>query len=710
MSKPGKIYRLNWQSFHETTDLQCFVDISDNDNLIPDDEDPEIIDLQPGGEPARVSVIDTDENIFTVVLSQQLTLQFISSDSVDITTFIGGSSQRWGVHYYLATDDQTLFKGFLNIDDHSISEEFLFPPNVVTLTANDGLALLKDIPLVNADGNNPTGYHKISDYLSWVLRKTGLDLSLFAAFNIKSIDDVSDISTPNNDPEHFFYVEYLEAKTFEDEIGTSVDNYKALEMILGFEARLFQFQGAWWIVRVDEVEDAQNGLYVTEFDSSGSFVSNLGSIDFRKYIAYEGDKQFLTAATVTASLARKSARLDYKYTPPAEVPCNTDFSRGTNEVVISSTEKHYDIECWTLYENRPPTTPSVNATAYLVKKFTTDGYEESRYAEISTCASSVEQLLISEEIPVDAGDKFAFQVDVSYDGQIETGGSNYDYEIAQIWLYGDDGSYYTLHGGDTNTATVPEWVACTSSFNTFQKFFHVLFNGNDDDTEWRTCTFMYGPPPPCPKSGKIKIVLCHKYKVTGFKIRFQNLQFDYIPKINGSYQKYSGQYHTTNQSGDYKAKIQEEVFISDSPKKLFKGALFEFDGSNYVLSGLFYNAAVFPSGPPSSDYHHRYGEIQLYDVWNQFKREMRTIEGSVQGIDLDKTRTVSGDTLPFPVHLVNKYILTYTSSHALNKMYMALHFDRNESNGEWGVVLKEVYDTTQYKDYSNHDFKYITDG
>ena len=85
-------------------------------------------------------------------------------------------------------------------------------------------------------------------------------------------------------------------------------------------------------------------------------------------------------------------------------------------------------------------------------------------------------------------------------------------------------------------------------------------------------------------------------------------------------------------------------------------------------------AAVFPGGPPSVDYHHRYGEIQLFDVWNQHKNEMRIIQATCQGVDLDKTLTVSGDTLPFPVHLISKWLLSDVSVHTLNKMFILLHF------------------------------------
>lgn len=715
MSKPGIIYRLNWQSFHETTDLQCFIDISDNDNLIDDGDTPQVFDLVPAGNPAELSVIDNDENPFTVILAQQLTIRFNSTTQISMSTFVKGSDQRWSVHYYLGTNTKTIFKGFLVADDNSISEEFLYPPNTVTLTANDGLPLLKDIPLVNADGDNPQGYHKISDYLSWALRKTGMDLSLFAAFNIKSVDDVSDISVENTDPEHFFYVEYLEAKTFEKEIGISISSYEAIEKILKYEARLFQFQGAWWILRVDEVEDATRGIYVTEFDSSGSFVKNWGEFDVRKEIGHIHDILFSMAQTsVTATRANKSVRLNYNFETPLELPCNVDFSRGSNENVISADESRFDLDCWTLRSGFPGSYGSVDGTTLYLKKKYVNGYESERYIVLTPrtteeSGSSQPTYAESEPIYITEKDKFTASVDFRLNLGIATGGGFY--RLFRFVLHGDDGSYWVLgrRSDFSGTDTTQQWYD-TANFTLFTGWGKTEIDFDTyDEEEFRSLDW---DAPAAPVSGNLYIWLNQFNQLAGGdddkEIWYNNLSFTYYAFINGSYKKYTGQYHTTNQTGDYKKKIEDDVFVSDSPTKLFKGALHEFDGSVYNLSGLFYNAAVFPAGTVDTDFHHRYGEIQLFDVWNQYKNEMRIVQATLQGIDLDKTFTISGDTLPFPAHLITKWNPTDTSTHVANKYFLLLHFNQDHANGGWSGVFREVVNLTVAKDYSNHEFKYIS--
>ena len=90
-------------------------------------------------------MIDNDENIFKVIRGQQLTIQFVNTFNYNFATFAEGSDRRWGVHYYIGDNTKTVFKGWLNIDD--IQEPLLpYGGEVVTLTANDGLGSLRDIP------------------------------------------------------------------------------------------------------------------------------------------------------------------------------------------------------------------------------------------------------------------------------------------------------------------------------------------------------------------------------------------------------------------------------------------------------------------------------------------------------------------------------------------------------------------------------------
>lgn len=774
MAKPGIIYRINWQSFHESTDVQCYVDISDTDNLIPDGDTATVIPLI--GSNVSMSVIDNDDNPFKPIRGQQLTIQFNSTSNYSMATFSSGSDQRWKVDYYVTDSAKVIFTGFLVLDD--LSEPLLPATEVVTLTATDNLGLLKDIPLTNSDGSIPRGKYRIIDILSKCLAKTGLSLDFRIAFNIKLGANVTDISTTGATAEHFFDTEYLDIKTFEDEIGTLLNCYEIITRILGHEACLFQMKGQWWIMRIDEVEDLNRGLYVTSFN--GTTFTKLGQIHFDKVINKSASIKFSNEATrVRIVRPKKSVRLNYNFSPPSETPTNSSFKYG-DFISASGSTKKYEIDSWTVRQGIGSASAAANCLAYIERKFSANGQEEERYAVVTwPTAPSALNYIECEGIPVAIKDKFSFSVDFAWFNN--PSGGSYDQDVMTIRLEGDDNTYWTL-GEDS------KWYQSTSTWSTnFQLIKQSWTFGDIDETQYRTRSI---DAEPCPTSGNVVIMLyaLNQQGTTSADnsdIKFANISFDYIPFINGSYQNFDGQYHITTQTGNYKAKIEDEVYISDSPRKQYKGALLQVDhydtvysgtvgflaGNSFSLSGVwdyyfkkgdilkitgsvnnnqttrvvktiyhiitssteivvegttvfeshtalierpffvlsnqFYNAAVFPSGPPNSDYIHTYGEIQLFDVWNQYKNEMRLLEYTCQGIDLD---LLDADSLPDTAHLINKYSGTDGSHHLDNKFFIKLSFNQNQDNAEDSGVMREVFDTTKSKDYSNHDFKFIERG
>lgn len=480
---------------------------------------------------------------------------------------------------------------------------------------------------------------------------------------------------------------------------------EAIEIILGHEARIFQYQGIWHIMRVDEVEDSTRGLFITTYDSSGSFVANLGEVDYRKEIGHIHDIKFIVQTIITQNRARKSLRLTYKYETPKELPCNIDFSRGTNETVVSSTEKKYDISCWTLREGGPGYYGTVDGTTATIRKIFNANDEETERYVLLTPRSSFESSSIndityieSEGIEITEKDKFELSIDFKL---TNTTSGTPDVKLLRAVIFGDDGSYWIL-GEDTIGDGNHKWFD-TSLFTINTAKGEVRIDTDNED--WQSVNWS---APAAPVTGKLYIWLNQfRQNSNSFynqNIKYANLSFSYIPYINGSYRPYTGQYHEVTQDGNYKAKIDEQVYMSDSPNKIFKGALFEFDGSIYNLSGLFYNAAVNPGGPPDDSYKQRYGLLQLFDVWNQYKNEMRIIQGSLQGVDLDKTK----NSLPYPAHLINKWNPTDTSFHVINKYFILLHFDQGYGNAGWTGVFREVVDLTKTKSYTGNTFKYLS--
>ena len=95
-----------------------------------------------------------------------------------------------------------------------------------------------------------------------------------------------------------------------------------------------------------------------------------------------------------------------------------------------------------------------------------------------------------------------------------------------------------------------------------------------DLTEWQNVSW---DAPPCPTSGNLYVWL-YQFNQTldsadDVDIWYSNLSFDYVPYVNGSYQKYSGQAHTSEQTVDNKATRENQVYVSDAPKRAMKGCM-----------------------------------------------------------------------------------------------------------------------------------------
>lgn len=676
-----------------------FNDGSDDEVITVESLGGFITELQPAGDPLHLEVIDNDRKKYGIK-GLQLRLKFLSSSDMNLKTLLRGvgSDRRYYVETWIEDEAYIIFRGYLSLADSQ--DSFLPHPNVVSLTATDGLGFLKKIPLTDFTNETPRGHYKIMQYIAWCLAKTGIEQNINAVMNIREETD----GTIDTDPaEHFYETQYLDAKTFEKEVSECEDCYTVLQKILGKINILGQRHGTWWIKNTDEY-DAQPD-YVAVWSSTGDYVAMREGAYYDKEIGIDYTSFWSQERTIIDfSSPQQYFKSLYRYQSPKEVPCNNDISRGDYIADIDATSKKYALDCWTLYENRP-NVPSTTAEAFIKKVFNAFNVETERYAVIGIASALIEQQLASEFIPVHQQDKIDLNFSVKHDGQIETAAGTVTGQYGQIRLYGDDGTYYTLEG--SLNGSVPVWVACTSSFDTNQKFLRIQFDGTEDDTEWRSVG-IGDDCPPIPKNGKIQIVFCHQLKVDQFELHIGSISFDYNAYINGSYQKFTGQSHKITQSTSQSDSLEEEVYVSDSPKKLFKGALKKYVGGAYVLSGRYWNAAVFPTGVPSDDYYHPYGYIEAFNVWNQAWRLFRFFSGSVQNIDTGALDALFRSDIPTIFHT---YYLRDSDEHTNNKKFMLLDYDMDLKLCELSrCTPAEVHDTAIGKRYNDsYEFKYITE-
>jgi hypothetical protein len=589
--KYGIAYRIKFKNAERNADQTLnnqvvTVMIYDRSLLIDDSDTVSITDLTASSDSLHISTVDNSEDKFTPIKALQATIAFNSDATHSLSTFAdapiptGGTDPgdpRWEVK--ISISDRVIFTGFLNIDD--CSSPFMPAPEVVVLTANDGLGTLKNKPLTDFSDITPRNYNKIIDYLSWCLSKTGQNLNINCLFNIREA---------NNKGKHFFESCYLWAKTFEEEIGTCEDCYSVIEKILGEEAFLTQRNGEWWIIRIDDLGD-ENTRYITTFDSKGVLVNEWTS-DHAKTIQRGTEIYFSQESTdVATKRPHEFVKETYPFEYPREIVDNIDFSRDDEtpyftenftEDGVAKIRKRYKITDWAWKRNRDLT---IGIDSAYIERIFQGEYEKERYIVVPNTDT---YSLYSNAVPINEGDKFTFSIDSKFTVDL-SGTKYYGCEIARIALAGDDGSYWTLVDGVTfSNSTVtegrPYWASVSGLF--FGGSIYKTGFLEDNQTEWGGTSV---EAPPCPVSGELYIRL-QAGLISGqtFDTYFQNLNFDYQPLVNGSYAKYSALYHKVSRDIKYTSVRDEDVKISDGIKKLFKGALFT---ANYF--GLFTATAQF---------------------------------------------------------------------------------------------------------------------
>lgn len=608
------------------------VDIIDTSVLIPDADTPEIITLQPTGAPLTIQVVSNSRDKFEPIRPKQATIRFLSDSPgfKSLTTFSDAPDDNWLVNIY--TPGFTIFTGFLMLTDGQ--QPFQPDPVTVVLTASDHLALLRDIPLTDFNGNTPEGKFRIADIIAFALSKTQLSLDIKVINNLRHgsgtrtmlASFASGTNIIATSPTNFFYeggsflvtgtasndrlthvsavgqgivtllqaVEdlvtegpvsatfedvssghvydkvFIDARTGEDEIGTCINCYDYLTRLLKRGEYITQWRGQWWIMRVDEFDG--NPVYVANFDPDGSFVGiDLGTaIDMS--IGAGQDKFFCNADTIFGSdRPHKTVVLRSNYEYPLELIQNIEFERGDLTATIGAEEKHYALNDFGLYRDNFPTSDVIPATTSI---YTRRDYlfnnEIARYVVIEQNAGVASNNIMSKPIEVGRLDKVSITVkrrlkDDQPDWTTDT--------IAKLRLYGNDGTFWTCKGG-TATDPIPEWVACDEDFTTNQNVFQIEgFDGQDE----REAQDKSVDVPPMPASGYLRLQLYQSGLFgTVTDTYHEPPSIEYIPFINGTYEKYTAQSTAVNRvpDGGYNAKIEDSTGLYDSPRPILKNGMY----------------------------------------------------------------------------------------------------------------------------------------
>jgi hypothetical protein len=503
---------------------------------------------------------------------------------------------------------------------------------------------------------------------------------------------------------HLYDKIHLDALTFETNISEAENCRTVIEKILGEDCFLSQWKGAWWVMRVNEITSSV--MYPARFDPDGIFDDYLDPITPSRNIG-DADTICHEGANTTLRMDRpgKHIKETYRYISPKEIFCNIDFSRGDvvtpPDLSLAESDGTYQVDCWTLRR----IAGSITSTAHILKRFEY-GYQKDKYLVITakTGTATPWDFLESSPIEVQAKDKGTVTINWRFETDFGGGGSTY-YPL-RVYLQGDDGNWWYWWHPTSNNIDDFYWTNAGTS-EVERLIPDALDASATDESQWRTLSVDLDP---IPVSGKLYIGLNqgHQGENAGDNqnINFQGVGFDYRPLINGSYETYTGQHNKVTRTGGgagYNAIREREVFISDSPRKNFKGAMFFLSGGIYHLTVKFFEAQLFALGSPDLNAFNTFGYIQAFAVWNQFKAASRIFPSQLYGLFAEESPEQWPD-------LINKFSLTDSNPNTNNRFFMLISFSQNWKECKWNGVLIESYNTDGgHTNTDEHEFKYLTE-
>jgi hypothetical protein len=637
---------------------------------------------------AALKVSNDGEDKRSVVRSLRLNFAFRSTNSFYLSLFTAGEDNRWKVEAYIqGSFNPAFFTGFLIPDG---TQEMFLDPELfaVELTASDNLASIGEAPLRKPDGTVPKGDFRLIDYISWGLQKTFLQLPIKVVMNLREehhtgADDAA------------FQKIFLEALSFEADINEREDFLTVIKKILGaFGCFITQVNSEWWIVRVGEMTGAAYRVYNFTYD--GTYVNATTETKIKNIGIAETIQLVKEDATIFPERQIKYAKQKVRFETWQELICNINYTRGTlNATITSSLPSDYEaynpVECWINGKNPHGSGYTAPDVLGYMRRIVHSGYEFERILVLRQ-SSYRPHYWQSETMDVNAKDKFTFSVDRKLSDD-HTGSGWNNTSIFKIRLRGYDGSYWAMIGNATN-GRIGSWKQGTGGFPV-QSYDWIYQPDAEDESQWFTHSVDVDP---CPVDGKVDFML-FQTNIYGdvSETHFSNIRIDYIPIIDGVYQKVTGQYHKVSNTDNRKANKDEEIFVSDMVNPNWKGNVKRFDGTNYILGGRWYDYNLGTTGGLGLE---RLGKWQDYDLWNQYNRLIRKFQGSLLGLDTDINE------LPSMVH---NYVFTAPSDASTNKVYQLLTFDMDLATCEWSGTFSDVFDSVDGYDYGHdHEFKYTT--
>lgn len=507
--------------------------------------------------------------IIGLKLEVRIRAQYGSASTITNEMFYPQTADQWKVIAYC--DDVCFFKGFIvnDIEPYQLKDK----PYDIVVRATDQLMKLKNFDLTDVDAIEFEGRNTLISYIAGALAKTNLDCDIVAYINTYNTthNDRLDAGSPD-----MLTQTKLHHRSLLKDVSTFYDCYTALERILKGWAVLYQWEGNYVIYSVPELQkEALLLWYKTTYTFEGVFSSatqeslSAAGVGKQKFIQPIELDQF-----VSYQYPLKQVKTIYKYEIPENLVNNQklQFLGDFIAPLSGSGYSAYELVGWGAYQGDPNglTAYAGSYKTYIKTEFDSYNVESDRYYVIQADTGIATALGLqvrndNADFWVDAGDKLTISITTRL--LLDQGGSDPIF-LGRVALLidGTSGSsasdWYTLNpGGD--------WVN-----NPFANFAQT--NETGDQTQWVTYSTEADS---FPANGTLYLFLGSGGVDATNEAHHKDIEITYTPYIKGSRLSVKGDYWLTSQTDVITDKLEEEVYISDAPKRILKGALWDSAGT-----------------------------------------------------------------------------------------------------------------------------------
>lgn len=585
------------------------------------------------------------ETVYNWIYTRQLDLALWIPDQSPVSweTFIASEYDDWMITATI--DGNKYFDGFI------IPEEgegpFQDQPYEIIVRATVGLALLKEVELVDVNGEKFTGDNTLIDYIAGALKQTGLELPIRIYCTILFGNHQNKGGGLEYD---MFSQTYLDCRTFLKDAVTFVSCHDALKTILDGFCSLEYWNGMWQIVFLGDKQSVPGDWFFVDRDANGQNPTGAKVTENHAQVGKGVDVYAINETQVASSVfAVRSTKSTYRYevfdnlvpndgigTLGPLIPglsgdvldVNDEDNDGNTSEVIG-TYQGYELEGWVhkkkFFAEVDPVTK-----AYIKSEKDLYGREISRYYVVERDATSPVDVSSLNYIRnsvynfyVKSGDRIDISITAKLNSDIST-----IFGACALLLF---------TGGDVTDPTRYYWLDPFGTFRNINPAVGAInpgwaqFSGSDLDlSKWQTQSLTNIN---IPADGTLIVKLQDSFSGSATEAHFKDLKLTYYIFVGGSYFSAKGDYWIRLQDKKLLNVYDEQVYISDSPRRITKGALiFKNETVDYNTDPEWYRFYQIGNINPSGVYTH-FKKLLNLAQYNLAYRRFYKIEGDFDGLN-----------------------------------------------------------------------------